>query len=194
MADLLPEPWTVQRCAMNLFENDCWESMTRIFSFVSAIREKWMISRDAWGYESFPFISILYNSLQSKLVEADSIKPPQYVARRFRIKFNRRRHEQSCPNDSPIDVVGLVHKILVRRLTPMPMTNINLQGKRMTHHGTQNIRSLDKLLSRSTESRVQSMGMMDYLVGVMLLQEAAIFGRGEVYVQTSPFLFPLSGR
>jgi hypothetical protein len=64
----------------------------------------------------------------------------------------------------------------------------------MTHHGTQNIRSLDKLLSRSTGSRVQSMGMMDYLADIMPLQEAAIFGREEVYVQTSSFLFLSSGR
>jgi hypothetical protein len=64
----------------------------------------------------------------------------------------------------------------------------------MTHHGTQNIRSLDKVLSRSTSPRVQSMGMMDYLVDVMSLQEAAIFDREEVYVQTSTFLFPPSGR
>jgi hypothetical protein len=76
----------------------------------------------------------------------------------------------------------------------MPMANMDLHGKRMTHHGTQNIRSLDKLLSRSTGSRVQSMGMRDYLGDVMALQEAAIFGREEVYVQTSPFLFPPSGR
>jgi hypothetical protein len=73
----------------------------------------------------------------------------------------------------------------------MPMTNMDLQGKRMTRHGTQNIRSFDKLLSRSTGSSVQLMGMMDDLVDVMSLQEAAIFGREEVYVQTSPFLFPL---
>jgi hypothetical protein len=71
---------------------------------------------------------------------------------------------------------------------------MDLQGKRMTHHETQNIRSLDKLLSHSTGSRVQLMGMMEYLVDVMSLQEAAIFGREEVYVQTPPFLFPPSGR
>jgi hypothetical protein len=76
----------------------------------------------------------------------------------------------------------------------MPMTNMDLQSKRMTHHGTQNIRSLDKLLSRSTGSRVQSMGMTDYLVYVMSLQEAAIFGREKVYVQISHFFFPLLGR
>jgi hypothetical protein len=56
----------------------------------------------------------------------------------------------SCPNNSPIDVFRLFHEILVRRLTPMPMSNMDLQGKRMTRHGIQNIRSLDKLLSRST--------------------------------------------
>jgi hypothetical protein len=38
------------------------------------------------------------------------------------------------------------------------------------------------------------MGMMDYLIDVMSLQEAVIFGREEVYVQISPFLFPPSGR
>jgi hypothetical protein len=139
-------------------------------------------------------ISILYNSLQSRLVESDSMKPPQYFARRFRIKFNRRRHEHSCPNNSPIDVFRQSHEIIVRRLTPMLMTSMDLQGKRMTHHETQNIRSPDKLLSRSTGSRVQSMEMMDNLVDVMLLQEAAIFGREEVYVQTSSFLFAPSGR
>jgi hypothetical protein len=82
------------------------------------------------------------------------MKLPLYVARRFRIKFNRRRHEDSSPNNSPTDVFRLFHEISVRRLTPMPMNNMDLQGKRMTHHGTQNIRSLDKLLSRSTGSRV----------------------------------------
>jgi hypothetical protein len=179
---------------MTLFDNDCRESMTHMFSFISTIREKWMICGDPWGYESFPFISILYNSLQSRLLEADSMKPSQIVARLFRIQFNRCRHEHSCPNDSPIDVVRLFHEILVRRLTPMPMTNMDLQSKWMTHHGTQSICSLDKLLSRSTGSRVQSMRMMHYLVDVMSLQEAAIFGREEVYGQTSPFLFPPSGR
>jgi hypothetical protein len=74
----------------------------------------------------------------------------------------------------------------------MPMTNIDLHRRRMTYHGTQNIRSVDKLLSRSTGSRVQSMGMIDYLVDIMLLQKAAIFGREEVYIQTSPFLLPPS--
>jgi hypothetical protein len=154
MADVLPESWTVQRCAMNLFNNDCRESMTPTFSFISTIRGKWMTSRDPWGYESFPFISIPYNSLQSRWVEVDSMKLPQYVARRFRIKFNRRSHEHSCPNNSPINVFCLFHEILIRRFTLMTMTNMDLQGKRMTHHGTQNIRSLDKLLSRSTGSRV----------------------------------------
>jgi hypothetical protein len=120
------------------------------------------------------------------------MKPPQYVARRFRIKFNRCKNEHSCPNNSTIEVFALFHEILVRRLTPMPVTNMDLQGKRMTHHGTQNIRSLDKLLSRSTGSRVQSIGMIDYLVYFMSLQEGAIFDREEVYVQTSPFLFPPS--
>jgi hypothetical protein len=38
------------------------------------------------------------------------------------------------------------------------------------------------------------MGMMDYVVDVMLLQEAAIFGREEVDVQTSPLLFHPSVR
>jgi hypothetical protein len=38
------------------------------------------------------------------------------------------------------------------------------------------------------------MEMMDYLIDVMSLQEAAIFGREEVFVQTPPFLFPPSGR
>jgi hypothetical protein len=194
MAGLLPESWTVQRCAMNLFDHGCRESMTRMFSFISTIRQKCMILRDPWGYESFPFISILHNSLQSRLVEADSMKPPQYVARRFQIKFSRRRHEYSCPNNSPIDVFRLFHEILVWWLTPMPIINMDLQGKRMTHHGTQNIRSLDNLLSRLTGSRVQSMGMMDYLVDVMSLQGAAIADREEVYVQTPPFLFPPSGR
>jgi hypothetical protein len=167
MADLLPESWPVQRCVMNLFDNDCRESMTRMFSFISTIREKWMISRDPWGHESFPFISFLYNSLQSRLVEVNSMKPPQYVARRFRIKFNRHRHEHFYPNNSSIDVFHLFHEIWVRWLTPMPMTNMDLQSKRITHQGTQNIRYLDKLLSRSTGSRVQSMGMMDHLVDVM---------------------------
>jgi hypothetical protein len=36
------------------------------------------------------------------------------------------------------------------------------------------------------------MGRMDDLVDVMSFQEAAIFGREEVYVQISPFLFPPS--
>jgi hypothetical protein len=71
---------------------------------------------------------------------------------------------------------------------------MDLQGKRMTHHGTQNIRSLDKLLSCSMGSRVQSMGMMDYLIDIMSLQEAAIFGCEKINVQTSPFLLPPSGR
>jgi hypothetical protein len=48
------------------------------------------------------------------------------------------------------------------------------------------------LLSHSTGSRVQSMGMMDYLVKVTSLQEATIFGREEICVKTSPFLFPPS--
>jgi hypothetical protein len=75
------------------------------------------------------------------------MKPPQYVARRYRIKFNRRRHKHSCPKNSPIDVLRLFHEILVQQLSPMPMTNMDLQGKQMTHHGTQNIRSLDESLS-----------------------------------------------
>jgi hypothetical protein len=100
--------------------------MTRMFSFISTIREKWMIYYDSWGYESFPFIGILYNSLQSRLVKADSMKPPQYVARRSRIKFNRRRHEHSCPYNSSIGAFRLFHEILVRRLIPMLRTNMDL--------------------------------------------------------------------
>jgi hypothetical protein len=179
---------------MDLSQNDCRESITRTFAFILTIREKWMISRQSWGYESFPFISVFSNSLQSCLVEADSIKPPQYLARLLRIKSNRRSQEHSCPSNSPINISRSFHEILVRRLTAVTMTNMDLRRKWMTYRGTENIRSLDKLLFRSTGSRVQPMGMMDYLVDVMSLQKAAIFGREEVYVQTSPFLFPPSRR